>query len=335
MQGPAKEAFNDLLFRVEDRGDVHSTVLVWRAWEMLELAGQGFAHTLLRQSVRHCITEPAGVPGVERIPALLEQYRLLDGPKGHRRAEEAWIEEQSDALIRSGPEGAAELVAAALREGYHPEDVGEAISVASNQLLLRQVAFWEKGLGTRVHGDSPGVHASDATAAWRNIARIASPRHRAAGLLIAAANVAASHRWSEDARYRAHDRQPWPLPEHLEAVAAVQPDALLRGLEGAIRERDQARACALVHRYGVLRLPERPVFDLLLRYATSEDGRLHAEKYYQTVTEEFARTRAAFRWRQLTALARVTASAYGCTETDAAGDYRAPGYEEACRLLGL
>ena len=72
--------------------------------------------------------------------------------------------------------------------------------------------------------------------------------------------------------------------------------------------------------------PARPIFDLLLRYAVSEDGALHAEKYYRTVTEEFVSTRPAFRWRQLVALARVTASEYGRP---------APGIAEARSLLGL
>jgi hypothetical protein len=49
----------------------------------------------------------------------------------------------------------------------------------------------------------------------------------------------------------------------------------------------------------------------MLRYAVSEDGALHAEKYSRTVSEEFASTRPAYRWRQLVALARVTASEYG------------------------
>ena len=79
-----------------------------------------------------------------------------------------------------------------------------------------------------------------------------------------------------------------------------------------------------MHRYGELGHAPRPVFDLLLKYAISEDGALHAEKYYRTVTEEFAATRPAFRWRQLVALARVTASEYGQT---------APGYADACHLL--
>ena len=81
-----------------------------------------------------------------------------------------------------------------------------------------------------------------------------------------------------------------------------------------------------MHRYGELGHPARPVFDLLLPYAVSEDGALHAEKYYRTTSEEFAATRPAFRWRQLVALARVTASEYGRP---------APGYAEACQLLKL
>ena len=87
---------------------------------------------------------------------------------------------------------------------------------------------------------------------------------------------------------------------------------------------DQGTGAALVHRYGELGHPHRAVFDLLLRYAVSEDGALHAEKYYRTASEEFATTRAPFRWRQLVALARVTASEYG---------FPAPGYAEACKLL--
>jgi hypothetical protein len=50
---------------------------------------------------------------------------------------------------------------------------------------------------------------------------------------------------------------------------------------------------------------------LLLRFAVTEDGALHAEKFYRTVSEEFASTREAFRWRHIVALARVTASEFG------------------------
>ena len=48
--------------------------------------------------------------------------------------------------------------------------------------------------------------------------------------------------------------------------------------------------------------------------------------FYRTATEEYLTTRPAFRWRQLIALARVTASEHG---------YAAPGYADACRLLSV
>src|SRR5436309_435962 len=97
-----------------------------------------------------------------------------------------------------------------------------------------------------------------------------------------------------------------------------------RGGRGRPRRRLCARGPGRGHLYGELGYPPRRVFDLLLHYAVSEDGALHAEKYYRTVSEEFASTRPSFRWRQLTALARVTASEYGRP---------APGYAEACGLL--
>ena len=81
---------------------------------------------------------------------------------------------------------------------------------------------------------------------------------------------------------------------------------------------------ANVQRYGAQGHDPRPAFDLLLKYSISEDGALHAEKYYRTVAEDFHSTRAAFQWRHLVALARVVASEYG---------FPAPGYQQACELL--
>ena len=110
------------------------------------------------------------------------------------------------------------------------------------------------------------------------------------------------------------------------AGVGEDPKTLLGETETAIRGKDQLRAAALVARYGQRGHDPRPVFDLLLKFATSEDGALHAEKYYNTVTAEFAATRPAYRWGQLVALARVTASEYG---------YRSAGYDEAKKLLGV
>jgi hypothetical protein len=163
-----------------------------------------------------------------------------------------------------------------------------------------------------------GVHASDAANAWRNISRVSDRRNSVASLIVGAYHTAG--------QTGGQTPQPYPFAEHSEKVRDVPEGALLAETESAIKANDQARACALAHRYGSLDRPARPLFDLLLRYAISEDGALHAEKYYRTVTEEFAATRPSFRWRHLAALARVTASEHG---------HPAPGVAEARKLLGV
>lgn len=324
-KGPSGEAFNHLLWAVQDEVDVHRVVLAWRAWALLDLTGQEQAHTLLRQSVRYCVQNErnrgerpeAGVRVV--LPKLLDQHHLLEHALGSQRPDDAWMANLSETIYSGGREQAADAVAAALAEGIAPDAIGEAISLASNQLVLRDPGR-SYGEGPKpkgsVHGDSVGVHASDAANAWRNIARVSDKRNTVASLIVGAYHTAGQG--------DGLNQESYPLAEHLEQVTTNDPATLLNQTKDAIKQKDQARACALVHRYGELGHPARPVFDLLLGFAVSEDGALHAEKYYRTVTEEFATSRPVFRWRHLAALARVTASEYG---------YPAPGYEEACRLI--
>jgi hypothetical protein len=328
-QGTPDAAFNDLLYAVQDNTEVHRTVLPYRAWDLLGVIGPEQAHTLLRQSVRYCVkserewqhTAQTDRPRVV-LPRLLDQYKLPGRAPGTRAADDAWVDRMARTIFEGTPDQAAEAAAAALAEGMAPEAVGEAISLAANQLILRDAGRREreaqrgKPAGS-VHGDSIGVHACDSANAWRNMARASNPRNTVACLILGAFQVAL------DRVNRGGDFLSWtprPRPEDLDAVRTVPPDALLRELESAIRANDQARAAALAQRIGEAGGPPRTAFELLLDYAVSEDGALHAEKFYRTAREEFAATRPAFRWRQVVALARVTASAYG---------QPAPGYAEA------
>ncbi len=332
-RGTATDAFNHLLFAVQDNTEVHRVVLPYRVWDLLGLIGPEHAHTLLRQSIRYCVKSERDWPHNATVdeprtllPRLLEGHRLLGRTPGTRPAEDAWVEQMSRTIFESSPQGAAEAAAAALAEGIVPDAVGEAISLAANQLILRDEGRTAREVrpgkpAGSVHGDSIGVHACDSANAWRNMVRASNPRNVFASLILGAYQVAL------DRVARGGDFlhwQPRPFPEQQEQVRQVDPDALLGELESAIRANDQTRASALVHRYGALDRPAQPVFHLLLRYGVSEDGALHAEKYYRTAAEEFAATRPAFRWRQLVALARVTASEYGSP---------AAGYAEACDLL--
>jgi len=328
-QASASDALNDLLYTVQDHTEVHRVVLPYRAWDLLDLVGQEHAHTLLRQSVRYCIkaeswTNPDHASAI--LPKLLEEHKLLDRSPGTRAAEDSWVDQLSLTIFKSTPEQAAEAAASALAEGFSPAVIGEAISLAANQLVLRDMGRppSQESLGKppgSVHGDSIGVHACDSACAWRNLARVSNSRNTFACLILGAYQVAL------DRTNRGGDFLNWsPLPHQyqLSQIRSAEGAALLRETDDAIHQNLQAHAAAAVHRYGELGHDPRPVFDLLLRYAVSEDGALHAEKFYRTVTEEFSSTRPAFRWRQLVALARVTASEYG---------HPAPGMAEARDLL--
>lgn len=330
----ADEALNDLLYVVQDNTEVHRVVLPYRAWDLLDLIGKEQAHTLLRQSVRYCVRAENSSRSAKwdeprtLLPKALELHRLLDRTPGQRPAEDSWVDEFSQTIFKSTPEQAADAAASVLAEGFSPDAVGEAISLAANQLILRDHGRAPrdeqpgKTVGS-VHGDSIGVHACDSANAWRNLARVSKARNTFACLILGAYQVAL------DRTARGGDFLNWtPLPVkwQLDQIHSTDPDVLLNQADEAIRQNLQARASAIVSRYGELGHAPRPVFDLLLRYAVSEDGALHAEKYYRTVSEEFASTRPAFRWRQLTALARVTASEYGRP---------APGLAEARALLGV
>nr|MCS5632334.1 hypothetical protein [Pirellulaceae bacterium] len=326
--------FNELLFTVQDHTEVHRIAMPYRAWDLIDIVGIENAHTMLRQSVRYCVKAESPrytqhcKGGRDVLPKLIDDYKLLSRPLGSTPADDAWILNSSQQLFTATPEGAAELVASALSEGIDPEAVGEAISLAANQLVLRDAGRPEKQTSAgkpvgSVHGDSIGVHASDSANAWRNMAAVSNQRNTVACLILSGHQVAFD-RTNRGGDFL--DWEPYPTAEHRLRIDAKSPKKLLALADAAIRNNDQSTACAAIATYGKLGHAADGAFDLLLGFAISEDGALHAEKYYQTVADDFASTRKSLRWRHLLGLARVTASEYG---------QQAPGYQQAKELLGV
>jgi hypothetical protein len=323
---PLDEAFNVLQPVMQDDINVHRFVFAHRTRGLADLLGKDYAYTILRQCVHFCCNHEqdrikrSGKESPIRalMPKLVDQYKLSSPRFGTRDPGDAAVEELARTIYQGPPERSAEAAAAALAEGISPEVVGEAISLASNMLVLKQgPENW------RTHGDSAGVHSSDATNAFRNMARVCQPNMAASGLVVAAYHVAVHTPFKTDA---------YPTEGHRATIKTTDPAKLLDEAEDAIRNNNQGRAAAAIAIYGEGGHSPQAVFDRMLKYTISEDGRLHGEKYFQTVQEEFRTMRPAFRWRQLVGLARVTASAYGYDRNDKYGT-RAPGYEDACRLL--
>jgi hypothetical protein len=330
-EAPPNEAYNHLQFAIQDEVDVHRTVLAWRAWMMLDITGKEHANTLLRQSVRFCVDSEAyriknnrPVSGIrELLPQLLSNNGLLDKTLGERELSDSALNDLVQTIFAGSRDQAASAVAMALAEGISTESIGEAMSLAANQLLL-----WDPGRSEAqaspgkpagsVHGASVGVHAMDSANAWRNIARVSNHRNCVASLIVGAYHTAGQ---------RGHvGQEVFGFESEAESLTGLESKQILEKLDIAVRQGNQKLASGAVAAAQRINVPPFAVFQTLLNFAVSEDGALHAEKFYRTVTEEFSKCRQSKRWSHLIALARVSASEYGNP---------APGQAEARELLGL
>lgn len=319
-------AFDTLLYTIADEVDVHRFVLAYRGMDLINVAGADHSHTLLRQCVRHCVDFETrrkakgrkASPIRMHIPKLLDEYKLEGKSLGDREPDDEWMKQFAETIYDSSKFDASRAVAEAMSEGISSKAICQSISIACNHLTLRQ-----GGNPLRTHGASAGVHGSDAANAWRHMISQANDLNQKVGLLVSAWHTGRYDEWNTDA---------YPLAEHHDEVKSETQDGLLGLAEEAIKGNDQGIASVAIDRYVKLGYNVEPVFALLRKYAISEDGRLHSEKFYRTVREEFNFARPAFRANQLVALARVTASAYAYDVEDNHG-HRAPGYEDACKLL--
>lgn len=324
VRGTPEALFDDVQMMMQDDLNVHRVVLTWRAWEVLDFTGRDHARDMLRQTVRFC-ADPRmkNVHPIRRVlPELLDKHKLLTARPGAKRLDDAAVERLAAVVYRQPQAKAAEEVAALLADGVAPDSVSEAIAVAATMLVLgdpgrpKEWASANKPVGS-VHGDSVGVHASDAANAWRHVAAASSARNTFASLVASAYHTAGQAGRQMEAA--------WPLAEDVGRVEERDADKLIAALDEAVRGKDQKRSAAVASRYGALGLPAAGLLAKLRQYAVSEDGALHAEKYFHTVTEEYGRGRASLRWRHVVALARVTASQAG---------QAAPGLAEAKKLMG-
>jgi len=318
-------AFERLQELVRQDSDVHRVVLSWRAFDLLRLAGEEQAATLLRQELHFCddaarsrAERHQDEPEVARVvPALLESHDLVGRPRGTAAASDEWIEELSSRCFESDRRTSAEAVARALAAGIDPDDVSRALALAATRIVLFDRGQPRDAPGKpagSVHGANHGVHSADAANAWRHIAELGSAVNGHASLIASA--------------YHTGGQRAELFPEPFDAGCAPSPESdatrLLAGIEGALGERDAQGAGALARRYTDLGHASGPLLELLQAAMVEQDGALHAEKYFWTSYEEQARARPAHRGLHLVALARVAASGCG---------FPAPGLAEARALL--
>lgn len=298
-----ESAIEDLIPVVCQEVDVHRVVLAWRAWDLSRLAGQEHGLTLLRQSVRQCVErEGRGKIAIrQELPQVLESTRLFEAPMGRRSVEDEWIESLAKQLTQASRKDGAGLVAEALKAGVAPEAIGEALSLASTHLMLRQEASTRSATGRRrgsVHGAGVGVHSSDTAAAWRAMARFGSVNQRQLALVAGGYHVA-----GQKDRVASEWFDFWG-----KRFDSLEGQPLLSMLKHALNASDQENAAAAARCYVRRKHPLADILTVLRDASVRAEGALHAEKYYRTQVEAIEGDRPAFRELHMAALARVCAS---------------------------
>src|SRR5262245_6239507 len=273
LPGTPEQSYDDVQLLIQDDLNVHRVVLAWRAWEVLDFIGKDHARDMLRQTVRFCSDPRHTNPGVHPIraalPRLLGAHKLLAAKPGTKQVDDGWVEKLAKTVYSDTQEKAAEAVAVVLADGVDPDAVSEAISLAGTMLVLsdpgrkKEWSSPNKPEGS-VHGDSIGVHASDAANGWRHIAKVASARNTFASLIAAAYHTAGQSGRRLD--------KPYPLVEDVEKVESKDGGKLIGALDEALRGKDQRRAAAVASRYGELGHDADAILAKLRQYAISRDG---------------------------------------------------------------
>ncbi len=178
------------------------------------------------------------------LPKLLDQYKLLGQQPGTRDGRRRLGRAAEPRSIYGGEPGAGRRrgrrgAGRGLRAGGRRRGdlAGGQPARAARPRPRPRTDSAGKPVGS-VHGDSVGVHASDAANAWRNIAAGQQP---------------AQHGRQPDRRRvphgrperRADSRTPYPLAEHLEKVKATDAGRRCsRETEAAIQAQGPGPACA-------------------------------------------------------------------------------------------
>lgn len=300
-------SFEALIRVVCQEVDVHRVVLAWRGWDLMRLTGEEHAQTLLRQSVRQCVSREGNLgnePIRKELPAVLAESGVWDTPLGSEVPDDAWIDATARKLADASRKGGASIVAEALKRGITTESIGQTLSLAATHLMLRQegrrTASAGKPVGS-VHGAGTGVHGSDTAAAWRGMARFGSPNQRKLALIAGGYHVSG----------QSHNVAKRLLNYEDRALESKSADELIGQLRECLQTQDQKGAAAASAAYGHAGHKLTPLLAELLKSSVAAEGALHAEKYYRTQVEAIEGDRPSLRPIHLAALGRVCASQSG------------------------
>lgn len=297
--------------------DDHYFIFPAFTWRAVECLGQEYLATLMRPAVRYVSRFPIA-PGIPEIEAILEDYQLLN-----RSIRQHTGEDETDAIGRLGTAigqchvfaDIPKMLAQALVDGLSLAGAGEALSIGAAGLFLRSLT-----------GNPMDVHLHTSINLRRYLLQLdgLSLRNKLLILLL----------WHTGPEVRSTERRLDASPQPDAAAVAALPyrtqDELLDALSESIYQQPPLDWSTVVNLGQLRAVPEVKIsvqlaqqyvnygydanaFIARLAEIVCHDNftEMHAFKHHQAVVEEFANTRAPWRWAHLVAGAQAAAISFG------------------------
>lgn len=297
--------------------DDHYFIFPAFTWRTVQCLGQAYLPTLMRPAVRYVSRFPIA-PGVPEIEAIIEEHQLLSRPLRQHTGDD-----ETAAIGRLGETigqshifaDIPKMLAKALVDGLSLAGAGEALSIGAAGLFLRSLT-----------GNPMDVHLHTSINLRRYLLQLdgLSLRNKLLILFL----------WHTGPEVRSTERRLEALPQPDTAAVAALPyrtqDELLDTISDSVYQQPPIDWATVINLGQLRAVPEVKIPVQLaqqyVNYGYDADAliarlaeivchdnftEMHAFKHHQAIVEEFANTRAPWRWSHLVAGVQAAAISYG------------------------
>jgi hypothetical protein len=275
---------------------------------MVELVGWERGFVLLRWSVRYSASFARNFAPYDRATALLESYRLADGPTASGLQAER-VADLRLALQAAAPAERPEIAARALREQVSPETILAAAALLCCDMYLMTTPTPHADFDAVSREVAP-IHLGTTLESLRAALPRLAPRTRA----LTAIQIGSLIERGPCVLNEAFEFVPfcaaraYPYQEDVAAMRGMAPERLLEQLREALFGHDYRQATAAVAAYAALDADPEALIGLLTAVACTDEGTLlHNFKHLHAMVEGFRGCALPDRWLFLICAARWVA----------------------------
>jgi hypothetical protein len=306
-----RAALIDLLLDIGLEGmcsDDHTLITPVLCLGMVELVGWERGFDLLRWSVRYSASFTRNFAPYDRATALLESYRLADGPPASGLQPER-VADLRLAFLAAAPADRPDIAARALREHIAPETILAAAALVCCDMYLMTTPTPHADFDAVSREVAP-IHLGTTLESLRAALPRLMPRTRA----LAAIQIGSLLERGPCVLNESFEFVPftaaraYPYQEDVAILHGIAPEHLLEQLRAALFGHDYRQATAAVAAYAAINADPEALIALLTAVACTDDGTLlHNFKHLHAMVAGFRSCALPDRWLFLICAARWVA----------------------------